>query len=161
MKRAAPIGLAASILGWTVSPLFYVALGTPFQLPIAMALMLVGTTLVASTFLLVRCLARPAAHHAGLARRIAEGVSAAIVLAFLVLMANTVFVGNSRRLGFAFTVFFGAWLFCLPLVLVRKTDLEQRLAKIPRGVSIGALALLLSVSGFYVYLFLSRPGHLI
>lgn len=162
MRRVPFALLAACVLAAVINPLLYIALGVPFQpsssvIPVASALVVAP----ASAFLLWRFLSRPRDRASRSAGRWAEAISAAIVLLVGALMSQMVFVENSRRLGFAGAAFLSAWVFCTPPVFWRQSALEQRLTRVPSGFAATIVIVVLLVSGYLSYTFVTRPEHLI
>ncbi|MCP4119998.1 MAG: hypothetical protein GY737_32300 [Desulfobacteraceae bacterium] len=153
--------LAACMLGLVTSPFIYIAIGAPFHFPPAFSFLIIPPFLVGSGFLLWRFLSKPTDHAMKKIPMLLEGISWMAIAIFIILVSRFNLQTKFERLGLFCTFFLSASLCCLPLVLIRKTALEQRLARLPGRVAISALLIILGLSGLSMISYLlSSPAFI-
>jgi len=157
-SRLPAIALAACVLGLATCPFLYFVSGAPFEIvaPVQRTVLICGAV-IAGMFLLGRFLRRPSVGHEHPSLWAAEGISWATLLYFVVVVSDMRLMSDRERVGSTCLFFLGMALLWLPIIALRRTALEHRLAGIPRTVSMGALVVLLAVSGFMVYLLFTLP----
>jgi len=156
--RLPAVALAALVLGLLVCPFLFIAMGALFRFPPLLSLVALPPLLLGSGFLLRRYLARPTEAAArGAALLVVEGLSWAVVGVFLFLVSGINIMTRFERLGTVCTSFLAASAVSLPLVLVRRTALERRLARLPGAVAAVASALILLAAGLVMIAFLRAP----
>jgi hypothetical protein len=153
--------LAACILGLVICPFLYIAIGALFRFPPAFSLLILPPFLVGSGFLLWRFLSKPTDRAMNILFLLIEGISWIAITVFLILISRFNLQTGFERFGLFCTFFLLTSLCFLPLVLMRKTALEQRLTRLPKSVSISALLVLLALSGLVMIAYLlSTPAFI-
>jgi len=151
--------LAAFVLGWVLCPFIYVAIGAlghffaPAFFFIALPLMLIS-----SGCLLFRFLGKPKEPASSAAWLIAEILSWFLIAAFITVVSNFTLFTPFERIGVLFMLYLLASLLSLPIVLMRKTALQQRLMKLPNSVITLLLVLVASISVVITAVYLLSPN---
>lgn len=127
-------GLAACVLGLVLCPFGYVAIGALAGFAPAFAWVTLPPLLLSSGYLLFRFLSPPKENASSSLHRIAEVSSWIVIVAFIAIVSGFTLQTKFERVGFSLTIFLVTSLLCLPVVLMRKTALQQRLARLPNGV---------------------------
>lgn len=146
--------LAACVLGLVICPYLYIAIGALSNFKLAFSLLVLPLFLAGSGFLLWRFLSRPTDRAMNTLLLVIEGIGWIAVVAFLFLISGINLQIGFERFGASSTLFLLASVCCLPLVLMRKTALEQRLTQLPNGVTISALLVILASSGLTMIAYL-------
>jgi hypothetical protein len=157
-KRVAVVPLVACILALVICPYLYIAIGTLFRFPPPITYLLLPFFLLGSAFLLWRYLSRP--RDRLLRWRVlnaAEAASWVVLLAFLFFISDINLMPTNERVGFAGALFLASWAVCLPLAVIRKTDLERRLINLPNAVALAAAALILVLVGIDTISYVVTP----
>lgn len=147
------VGLASCIVGLVVSPYLYIAIGALFQFPPAFSFVALPPLLFGSGFLLRRFLAKPTGRAMSLITLAIEVVSWTGIVIFLFLISRFNLFTLFERAGLFCTFFLLASVLCLPLISLRNTALKQRLKKLPRGIALSVLILVLASSGLLVIVY--------
>jgi hypothetical protein len=149
-------GLAACVLGLVLCPFVYVAIGALAGFAPAFAWVTLPPLLLSSGYLLYRFLSTPGENPAGGPQLIAEVVSWIVIIAFVTIVSGFTLQTSFERIGLSLTLFLLASLFCLPVVLMRKTALQQRLVRLPGNVARSVLLAVLSLSAVTATVYLLR-----
>jgi hypothetical protein len=152
--------LAACVIGLVLSPLGYVATGALGDFRASFALVALPLLVASIAFLLWRYLraARDDARGAG-ALGVAEALGIAVVVGFLVLASGARLTRGAQRVGIAAGFALAATVIALALVLPRRSALEARLARVPRGAAVAALVALLLAALAAVGVALATPAR--
>jgi hypothetical protein len=148
--------LAACVLGLVMCPFPYIGIGALFSFPPAFSFLALPPFLAGSAFLLWRFLSKPADRAMNMLLLILEGISWIAIGAFLIPISGFNLQTGFERFGLSSAFFLLATICCLPLALMRKTALEQRLARLPDWISITALLVILALSGLAVVVYLLK-----
>lgn len=147
-------GLAACVLGLVLCPFVFVAniIRRPGAMEAEFWFVTLPPLLICCGYLLYRFLGKPKERASSSPRRLIvkiigwlmEILSWLVIVAFITVVSfyplNTTF----ERILISVTFFLFASLLSLPVVLVRKTALQQRLMQLPRGVVPSVLVLVIS-----------------
>lgn len=147
-------------------PFGYIAIGALSGFDPAFALTALPPLLAASAYLLTRYLSAP--REAPTARRslpvaaiagwLAEAASWLVILGFLTVISGFTLLTRFERLGLSSTFFLAATLLCLPVALLRRTALEQRLSRLPDGAArLAPLAILLGAAALAISYLVRDP----
>jgi hypothetical protein len=126
--------LTAVVLGLLSCPVVFVAFGRRDLRPIFLAVV-VPPLLAAVGFLLLRYLARPTERSRRRLSLIFEVVSWIVAMAFLTVVSGVNLLVGIERIGAASVVFLVASVLWLPVVIRKRTALEDRLAALLSGRS--------------------------
>jgi hypothetical protein len=140
------VGLAACIVGLIVSPYTYIAIGALFQFSLAFSLVTLPPLLFSSGFLLWRFLAKPKQGAMSIPMLGFELISWIVIITFLILISRFNLFTVFERAGLFCTFFLSASVLCFPLVSLRDAALNHRLIKLPRGITIAVLTIVLILS---------------
>lgn len=155
-------GLAACVLGLVLCPFVYIAIGALSGFGPGFVLITLPPLLAASAYLLYRFLSKPskaATVHGALL--VAEIASWLVIFGFLTVISGFTLLTRFERIGLSSTFFLIATVLCLPGVLLRRTALHQRLARLPRGTAKVALfATLLSSAALAITYLLRAPSFI-
>jgi hypothetical protein len=133
-------------VGLILCPFAYIATGALSGFPAGFSYTSLPPLLLGSGFLLGRYLARPKESAAGgILLGALEAISWLVLVTFLYLVSGVNLSIGIERFGLACTGFLAASLVALPVLLLRPTRLETRLARLPRGLA--TLALIVIVAG--------------
>ena len=178
MSSLPAAGLAACVLGAALCPLVFVVVfgGTDILLGRRgfgpeFWLATLPPLLISIGYLLYRFLRKPreqASSGTRLNGKIARWlmvilnwlmsiVSWLVIAAFVSIISIYPFSTQFEQLGLSLTFFLVASLLSLPVVLLRKTALQQRLMQLPNGVVTTALALVVSISAVIAAVYLMTP----
>jgi hypothetical protein len=158
MGRFPAAVLAACTLGVLSFPVVFAGLGALSELQPGFVLVITPPWLLASGFLAWRFLARPNDRPArGAAGRIGETLSWCAIVGFAFFASSVRLTTGLERWGACCTLFLVASAVCLPLVLMRRTALEQRLARLPVRMAVLVLVLVLAISGLSTIRYLVNP----
>lgn len=155
------VGLASCVIGLIVSPYLYIASGALFQFPPVFSLAALPPLLFGSGFLLWRFFAKPTERGMSLIAIAIEAISWTAIVIFLILISRFSLFTAFERAGLFCTFFLLASVLCLPLLSLRNTALKQRLKKLPGGVAIAVLILVLASSGLLVIIYQLSPPQFI
>ena len=150
--------LAALVLGLVLCPYIYVAIGALGQFAPALSFVALPLLLISSGCLLFRFLGKPKERASSNAWLIAEILSWFVIAAFITVISNFTLFTTFERIATFFMFFLLASLLSLPVVLMRKTALQQRLMKLPNRVITPLLVLIVSVSAAIVVVDLLTPN---
>lgn len=154
--------LAACVLGLVVCPFAYFAVGALSDLRAPYRYVMVPAFLLASGALLVRYLAKPTEQPGRRLRLLVIEVASWIAIAiFLFIVSGLRLMTGVERVGAACAAFMLASALCLPVVLIRRTALEQRLARLPTAALVTALLAILATSSAAVIAYLTTPPRFI
>lgn len=162
-RRLLTAALAACVLGLALCPLPYIAVGALLRFHPMFSLVMLPPWLLASGLLLGRYLRKPieppptAGTSRALLFRGLEGASWIAIATFAYFLSGFTLMTSAERVGAACTAFLLTAAGCLPLSLMRRTDLERRLAALSSTAAAVLLLLLLSVSGVAAVTFLLTP----
>lgn len=163
--------LAALVLGWVLCALFLLAFEwNRFTHSFVFVFIVPPHLLISGVYLIFRCLRRPKKPISSGGRlravirviaAIAELLSWFVIAAYLAFLSYYPRLGDFQTLGqsiYLLLVFYSfASLFSLPIMLVRKTALQQRVMKLPNYVAKPLVILLVSILVTLVVLFLASP----
>jgi hypothetical protein len=162
----AAVGLTACVLGLIVCPLPFVALGARAEFSSSFYILRLPPFVLGAGFLLRRYLARATANpterpvHPPVRRLlplVLEGVSAVVVIEFLVFVSGINLLVGVERWGAVAGSFLVAAVLWLPAAIGRRTVLEGRLMTLPRIPARTILAFLLAAAGATLIADLSSP----
>ena len=146
-KDVAVTALAACIVGLIVCPVAYIALGIRAEFSRQFYFTALPPFALACGFLLWRYLGKPGERTAPrLPVLLAEGVSWIVIARFLFLMSGIHLLRGAERMGVASKWFLVATAISLPVVLMRQTALQRRLAALPKAVVTAMLLLILGLA---------------
>jgi hypothetical protein len=169
-------GLAACVLGAVLFPLIFVALfgGVDILLrrsgglPPEFWLATLPPLLIGIGYLLYRFLRKPRERASGdtrlsakIARWLMVVLSWFVIAVFVVIISKYPLNATFEQVGISLTFFLLASLLSLPVVLIRKTALQQRLMQLPNSIVTAALALVVSVSTVIAVVYLMTPATFI
>jgi len=158
LGRLPPVALAACPLGLLLCPFAFIAGGALSGFSPSFSLVLLPPFLLGCGFLLRRLLATPKEPGARQAlQRALKAISWLVVVSFLYLISGVNLLRAFERFGAVCTYFLVVSVAVLPLLLLRPTDLETRMARLPRGLSVVVLLLLLGVSTVAMVAYLTAP----
>lgn len=149
-------GLAACVLGLALCPFIYIAIGALGGFAPAFSFVSLPPLLISCGYLLYRFLSKPGAPASSGVRLIAELASWMVIVAFVAIVSNFTLQTPFERLGLSLCFFLLASALCLPMVLMRRTALQQRLMQLPSAVATFVLLLVLLMSTTIVAIYLSR-----
>lgn len=150
-------------------PFGYIAIGGLTGFDPAFALITLPPLLAASAYLLARYLSTPreaptanrTLRVAEIASRLAEIASWLVILGFLTVISGFTLLTRFERIGLSSTFFLAATVLCLPVALLRRTALEQRLARLPGGAAKLALsAILLGAAALAIAYLVRDPSFI-
>jgi hypothetical protein len=152
--------LAACVLGFATAPLPLLLLAGRSEWGGAFGIVASTVVLLASGALVYRYVIRRAeAARTGAAGCVVEAVSWVVVIAFLIVGSGIKLLVGVARAGVVADSFLLLTLLELPVVILRRTAVERRLARLPRaGVRIGATAALV-VAGLVALIDLATPAR--
>jgi len=150
--------LASCVLGLATAPLPLLLLGGRSEWGGAFGVVASVTVLLSSGALVYRYIVRRAgAHGAGTGGRVVEAASWMVVIAFLIVGSGINLLVGIARAGVVADSFLLLTLLALPVVILRRTAIEARLTRLPRGgVRIG-VAVALVVAGLIALIDLVTP----
>jgi hypothetical protein len=148
--------LAACVLGLLLCPFGYVAIGALAGFAPAFSWVTLPPLLLSSGYLLFRFLTQPKENASSGAHLIAEVVSWIVIVAFITLVSGFTLLTTFERVGLSLTIFLVVSLLCLPVVLIRKTALQQRLTRLPNVIARSVLLLVLLASAATATVYLLR-----
>jgi len=147
-KNLPTAALAASILGLVICPYLYIAIGALTGFNLAFSLLILPLFLLSSVVLFWRFLSKPKDKSTNIRFILLEIVCWTGVIAFLGIISGFTLMTVSERIGLSSAFFLLASVGILPLILFRNTNaLEQRLMRLPSGITIIALIVVLTLSG--------------
>jgi hypothetical protein len=156
--RFAVAALAACLLGLALCPVGFIAMGALSQFPPLFSAVMLPPFLLGCCFLLWRYLSRPAEPPTRrIALLLAEVPSWIAVAVFLFFVSGFTLLTTFERLGIVSTAFLAASVVCLPVVLLRRTALERRLADLPGALVLAVLLLLLAGASAATVAYLRTP----
>jgi hypothetical protein len=143
-------------------PFGYIAVGALGGFRPVFALITLPPLLAATACLLVRFLSKPS--EAPTVRRwllVAEIASWLVILWFLTVISRFTLLTPFERIGVSSMFFLVATVLCLPVVLLRRTALQQRLAWLPSGAATFALfAILLGAAALAIVYLVREPSFM-
>lgn len=159
MKRLPAALLSACALGLVLCPFVYLAAGVLSDFSPAFSTVAIPLFVAASAFLLWRFLAKPGA----IARSLVpiEALSWLVVIAFLYFASGINLMRGWQRFGSVCSLFLATSGGCLPIVLLRRTTIETRLARLSRLTSIVALVLIVGGAAIATAIYVGSPPHFI
>lgn len=146
------------MLGLVLSPYGYIALGALSAFAPAFSLLALPLLLTSSMFLLVRFVWHRTWQRPGKLLLLAEGASWLLTGAFLIIISGFTLQTGFERTGLYCTLFLACSLLCLPLVLLRKTAVRDRLAGVSDGLVLPLALLFVLVPASFMAMFLARPA---
>jgi len=153
--------LAACVLGLVLCAVVYLAIvsylfSTPGLVESVFWFLLL-LPLICSSYLLYRFLSRPKEQPLSRVQLIADSFSLLAVTVFIII-ASIIWWTPVARVGMSLIIFLVASLLSLPVVLIRKTALQQRLMRLPNSILTLVLVLIVSISvGILVVFHMSPP----
>lgn len=153
-------GLSACILGFVLCPLAYIFIGALNGFSTIFSLITLPLLLSSMGYLLYRFVLNSAPRSSNKFLMLAEMISWFLIAAFLILISNFTLLSRFERTGLFFTLFFITTLLSFPLLLRRRTALEQRINRWPRLVIIFLLLILLLAAVITSAVYLLREFHL-
>jgi hypothetical protein len=147
-------GLAACVLGLVLCPFAYIAIGALRGFAPAFSFLTLPPLLASAGYLLYRFLSRPPQGPSNMLLLSAEVFSWILIGLFLVVVSGFTLVTRFERFGLSATLFLVASLVSLPVVLLRRTALQQRLSGLPRALAIVLLLAVLVVALVTMVVFL-------
>ncbi len=154
-------GLSACALGLVLCPFAYIAIGALAGFAPAFSFLALPPLLASVGYLLYRFLSRPARSSSSRLHWWAEIGSWIVIAAFLVVVSNFTLLTGFERIGLFSALFLVATLVSLPVVLIRRTALRERLRRLPDVVVILLLlAILLAAVVTTVVYLLRAPAFL-
>lgn len=166
-KEDLPVAaLAACVLSLVTGPFLYVAIDifirSPFtSFPPEFYVTLLPILIVCAGFLFWRLLARPVERPRRISLLIVHGICWYVVVTVLVYVSAANLQVGFERIGFSSVLFLLAWLAWLPVTVLRKTTLEQRLARLPYAAVVGILVVILAASGLASISYFVTPAKFI
>jgi len=158
LKRVPAAALAACALSLAICPIGFIATGTLGMYPPAFGYLMVPPFVLGCGYLLVRYLARPGAPRR-LPLLLLELPSWIAVLALLFFLSNYSLVTSFERAGGVCVAFLAALALCLPVALLRRTALEERLGRIPIGVAMAVVLLVIATTAVVAVVHLTTPDR--
>ena len=150
--------LAACTLGLVASPLPYVVVGA-FSAEFSLAV--IPLLIPWSGILLWRLLSKPAKQAASPMVRFVEVVGWVALLTTLYYLSGIRLMRGVERVGLASVFLLVASALFLPAVAFRRTVLVQRLARLPKSVTLVALILVLIFTGLAATAYLVTPPRFV
>lgn len=155
--KLARAGLAACILGLVLCPFAYIAMGALRGFAPAFSWLTLPPLLAGSGYLLYRFLSNRPRATTGKVPLLLELISALLIAAFLVIVSGFTLFSIVERVGLFCMLFLICTLLALPIVLLRKTALADRLARLQGKLSLGLMLLVLLAAIAATGLYLIRP----
>jgi Na+-transporting NADH:ubiquinone oxidoreductase subunit NqrE len=157
-RTIAATGLSACVFGLALCPYVYVAIGALAGFGLAFSFLTLPP-LAASTALLLYCfLSKPSGQRTRLRL---ELICFSVVIAFLVLVSGFSLHTTLERIGLSASVFLASSALCLPVVLVRRTALQQRVESLPvLAVRLTLIAILTVASAAAVAFSFAEPAFI-
>jgi hypothetical protein len=149
--------LAALVLGLVLCPFIYVAIGALRGFEPVFLFVVLPLLLFSNGYLLFRFLGKPKERASSSVWLLAEILSWFVIAAFIMFISQISWF-PLERIGMFLMFFLLASLFSLPVVLMRKTALQQRLMKLPNSVITLLLMLVVSISSAIVVVYLLTPN---
>ncbi len=138
--------LAACILGLVLAPFGYIAMGALAGFAPAFSWLALPPLLASVGYLLIRFLARQGRGAASKPALLAELFSWMVIAAFLAVVSGFTLLTRLERIGLFATVFLAATLLSLPIFLLRRTALAERLKPLPQPLTLFLLLTVLAVA---------------
>jgi hypothetical protein len=149
-------GLAACVLGLALCPFIYIAIGALAGFAPAFSFVALPPLLISCGYLLYRFLSKPSAPAPSGLGLVAELVSWMVIVAFVAIVSNFTLQSPFERLGLSLCFFLLASVLCLPIVLMRRTALQQRLMQLPSAAVTFLLLVVVLLSATMAAIYLSR-----
>lgn len=127
-RNIAAVGLSACVFGLVLCPYVYVAIGALAGFGLAFSFLTLPPLAASTGLLLYRFLSNPSGQRI---RPWMELVCFSVVIAFLVLVSGFSLHTTLERIGLTSSVFLASSVLCLPVVLMRRTALQQRVESLP------------------------------
>ena len=158
IERIPAAALAACLVGLILCPWVFVANGALSGFSPAFSFVMLPPFLLGGILLLRHFLSKPKEPETTQSLSwFLEALSWVVVVAFLYLISGVNLMKGLERLGAVCTFFLATSAGCLPILLLRPTIIERRLARLPRRVSVIALILIVIVSGIAMLSYLTTP----
>ena len=152
--------LASSVTGLILTPYIYIALGALHQFKPVFSFITLPPLLLASSFLLWRLLAKPKVAERGIIMLAIEFVSWLAIVTFIIFVSPFNLLTGIHRAGAFCTFFLIASVTCLPLMVILNTSLEQRIKRLPKGVVMIVLVLVVVSAGLLTTMHHLMPQRL-
>ena len=153
--------LSACILGLLTCPVGYILMGALLYISLMFSLIFLPPLLTGSGFLLWRFISKPKNESTSTLLLVLEGVSWSVILFFLFIISVIRLAQEFERSGVACLFFLLALLLWLPVVVIRKTALKQRLLRLPPSISLCILFVILAFSAFLeIAWYFYEPGFI-
>jgi hypothetical protein len=156
LDRVVSVVLSAGILGLVTSPLFFIFSGVLFAFSPMFSLVTLPPLVLGVGYLLRRFVAGP--REPWVRRPLTSGLEALSFLVigmFLVLVSQVNLTVGFERLGIVCTSFLVAWALCLPIVSLRRTAIEQRVAQLPKAVAVTSVLLTFAATSLIAFKYLT------
>jgi ABC-type amino acid transport substrate-binding protein len=158
LKRVPAAALAACVLALAICPVGFIATGTLGMYPPTFGYVMVPPFVLGCGFLLGRYLARPGAPRR-LPLLLLELPSWIAVLALLFFLSNYSLLTSFERVSGVCVAFLAALALCLPVALLRRTALEERLGGIPTGAALALVLVLIATTAVVAVVHLTTPDR--
>jgi hypothetical protein len=157
-RRIPAAGLSACLVGLALSPLGFIAIGALSDFSPAFSGLVLPPLLLSVVFLLRRFLARPRQIPSSPSWAwLLEAASWIIIVGVLYVISAAHLMRGLERLGGVCTAFLTAAGICLPILLLRRSAIEARLARLPQNVAIILLIVVVGISGWAMIAYLAAP----
>ena len=154
-------GLSACVLGLVLCPFAYIVFGALAGFSPEFSFLALPPLLASAGYLLYRFLSTTVQGSSSHWLAFAEIVSWILIAAFLVIISDFTLLTEFERIGLFSTLFLVSTLIALPVALVRKTALGERLRRLPNAVTmLLLLTVLLAVVAIMVVYLLREPVFL-
>jgi hypothetical protein len=140
------VGLAACISGLVLSPFGYIAMGALADFAPAFSWIALPPLLASSGYLLVRFWATQGQRASSRLALVAACFAWLVIAGFLAVVSGFALLTGLERIGLFATVFLAASLLSLPVFLLRRTALEERLKCLPQKFALLALLAILTAA---------------
>lgn len=158
-SRMPAIAMTACVLGLATCPLLYIPLGAPAELEAESRTVTVTIAILSSAFLLWRFLSKPSDRPSARWPWTVEALCWVALTYFAVVVSQFRLLSEIQRICGTSLLFLAAAVLWAPVVALRRTALEQRISRLPSGVSLSASVALLATSAVLSYLLFASPDR--
>ena len=158
--------LAVCVLSLVTCPFLYVAIDVLIRPPFtsfapAFYFVIFPSLLVCGGFLFWRFLSRPVERPRRILLLIVHGICWYVVAVALVYVSAANLQVGFERIGFTSVLFLLAWVCWLPVMALRNTALEHRLARLPYAASLSISLIILTISGLATIFYFVTPPRFV